>query len=287
MKNIVVISGKGGTGKTTVTASFCALAEKAVTVDCDVDASDMHLMLHPKIRRRENFTGGKYAVIDAEKCLKCGRCVEMCRFGAISDDFRSDIYSCEGCGLCALVCPSGAAGMADRMSGKWFVSDTEYGPLVHAELGIGEENSGKLVSKIKQVAADIAEKISAEWLIADGPPGTGCPVMASLSGADLAVIVTEPTLSAIHDMKRVADTAEHFGIRSAVIINKWDINAENSAVIEDYCRAGNIELLGRISFSEAVGRSVSAGIPLVKFGDEELAGQIKGIWKKLNETAAA
>lgn len=283
MKHIVVISGKGGTGKTTLAASLCALAGKPVIIDCDVDAADMHLLTHPRIRRSENFTGGKYAVIDAAECTKCGKCRGACRFEAITKDFKTDIFSCEGCGLCERLCPAKAISMTDRLSGKWFVSDTKYGILVHAELGIGEENSGKLVSKVKQAAFDIANAAAAEWVIADGPPGTGCPVMAALSGAHLAVVVTEPTLSAIHDMKRAVETASHFHIPSAVIINKWDLNEENTAEVEKFCEANAVTLLGRISFNQAASEAVAAGIPLVEYGNDRLSGEIKAVWSKIQE----
>ncbi len=280
MKHIVVISGKGGTGKTTITASFCALAEKPVIVDCDVDAADMHLLLHPQIQESNYFSGGKYAVIDQSKCIACGKCREVCRFDAISEDFKSDIFSCEGCELCWRVCPVKAIEMRERISGRWFVSSTKYGPIVHAELGIGEENSGKLVSKIKQMAVDIASKTKANLIIADGPPGTGCPLMASLSGANLAVIVTEPTLSAMHDMKRVAEVASQFNIPSAVIINKWDLNEVNTLEIERLCGELKIAILGRISFNQDASRAVTEGIPLVEYNNDQMKKEICSIWEK-------
>jgi len=283
MKHIVVISGKGGTGKTTLTASLCALADKPVIIDCDVDAADMHLLLHPTVRQRETFSGGKYAVIDSVKCVACGKCRAVCRFEAISAEFKTDIFSCEGCGLCERVCPPKAIQMEDRLSGKWFVSDTKYGTMVHAELGIGEENSGKLVSKIKQAALAIAQENKTEWLIADGPPGTGCPVMASLSGANLAVIVTEPTLSAMHDMKRAIETASHFNIPSAVIVNKWDLNELNALEIEKFCAKAGTAVLGRIAFNQAANDAVSAGVPLVEYGNKQLAGEITEIWSKVSD----
>jgi len=283
MKHIVVISGKGGTGKTTLTASFCALADKPVIIDCDVDAADMHLLMHPQIRQREDFSGGKYAVIDSAKCISCGKCREVCRFDAISPDFKADMFSCEGCELCSRICPANAIQMTDRLSGKWFVSDTKYGTLVHAELGIGEENSGKLVSKVKQAAFDIANDTGAKWVIADGPPGTGCPVMASLSGANLAIIVTEPTLSAMHDMKRAIETASHFNIPSAVIVNKWDLNEDNTAEIERFCAEAKITALGRISFKQAASEAVSAGVPLVEYGNDQMTKEIKAIWEKTQQ----
>ncbi|HOX22740.1 MAG TPA: 4Fe-4S binding protein, partial [Elusimicrobiales bacterium] len=241
------------------------------------------LLTHPQIRRTENFTGGKYAVIDAAKCARCGKCREACRFDAITPDFKADIFSCEGCGLCERVCPAKAIAMADRLSGKWFVSDTKYGTLVHAALGIGEENSGKLVSKVKQAAFDIANASAAQWVIADGPPGTGCPVMAALSGAHLAVVVTEPTLSAIHDMKRAVETASHFNIPSAVIINKWDLNEDNTAEVEKFCKENNVTMLGRISFNQAASEAVAAGVPLVEYGNKQMTKEIIAIWKKTQQ----
>jgi MinD superfamily P-loop ATPase len=194
VKQIVVISGKGGTGKTILTASFAALAQNKVMVDCDVDAADLHLLLQPEIKERHEFRSGMTARINAEICEQCGQCISVCRFDAISKDFIVDPVSCEGCTICSYVCPAGAITLEENISGEWFISNTKYGPLVHAKLGIAEENSGKLVMQVRQAAKEIAEKDNLDYVIIDGPPGIGCPVIASLSGVDLAVIVTEPTL---------------------------------------------------------------------------------------------
>src|SRR4030042_1695751 len=192
MKQIVVISGKGGTGKTVLTASFAALAKNKVMVDCDVDAANLHFLLQPVIKERHEFRSGKTARIDAEVCRQCGKCIDVCRFGAIGNDFTVDPISCDGCGLCSHVCFAGAITMEENLSGEWFISDTKYGPFVHAKLGIAEENSGKLVAKIRQIAKEIAEKQDLNYVIIDGPPGIGCPVVASLSGVDCALIGTAP-----------------------------------------------------------------------------------------------
>ncbi|NWF52770.1 MAG: 4Fe-4S binding protein, partial [Nitrospirae bacterium] len=209
MKQIVVISGKGGTGKTILTASFASLAKNKVMADCDVDAADLHLLLQPEIKERHEFRSGVTATIDKELCQGCGECISVCRFNAISEDFTVDPISCEGCTICSYVCPAGAIKLEENISGEWFVSETKYGPFVHAKLGIAEENSGKLVSVVRQKAKEIAEKENLDYVIIDGPPGIGCPVIASLANVDLAMIVTEPTLSGIHDMERVAQVSKH------------------------------------------------------------------------------
>jgi MinD superfamily P-loop ATPase len=283
MKQLVIISGKGGTGKTTLAASFCVLASGCVIADCDVDAADMHILLHPETLASSDFYGGKTAVINPSVCVSCGRCVEICRFGAISKNFKVDLYSCEGCGFCAMVCPVKAVEMKERFSGKWFFSKTPYGPLLHARLEPGSENSGKLVSKIKKEAIETATRENKDIIIIDGPPGTGCPLMASLSGADLAVIITEPTLSGIHDMKRVFETAVLLKISCAVIVNKWDINAENSWEIEKYCFDNGIKLLGRIPFDKSAEKAIEDMEPLVKNTNSPAAKEIEKIWNKIQE----
>ncbi|GAI05092.1 unnamed protein product, partial [marine sediment metagenome] len=219
MKQIVVISGKGGTGKSVIAGSFASLAKNKVMADCDVDAADLHLLLHPTVKETHEFSGGKTAFIDERRCTECGKCQEVCRFEAI-DNYVVDPISCEGCGVCFHICPEKAIKMVDDLSGKWFVSETKYGPFVHAKLGIAEENSGKLVTLVRQNAKLIAEKEKRDFVIIDGPPGIGCPVIASLSGVDIALIVTEPTLSGIHDLERIVGVAHHFGIKGVVCINK-------------------------------------------------------------------
>ncbi len=283
MKQIVVISGKGGTGKTTLAASFCALAERPLIVDCDVDASDLHLLLHPVLGAHREFFGGKTAVIDPALCTRCGRCREVCRFAAIPESFKVQEFSCEGCALCARVCPAGAVQLKERLSGRWFVSETKYGPMVHAELDPGAENSGKLISVIKKEAGRLAEAAGNPWMIVDGPPGTGCPVMASLSGASLVVIVTEPTFSAISDMKRVWETAASFSLPCAVVVNKRDINPENTLAIEKFCEQYKIALAGTLPFDRDVQAAIAAGVPLPEYNSGALSAAVGAIWRRVTE----
>lgn len=282
MKHIAIISGKGGTGKTIIAASFAALGRNVCLVDCDVDAADLHLLLKPEVQESHEFRSGHTAVIDKNLCTQCGECTAVCRFNAISEVFTVDPISCEGCGVCSHVCPAEAIAMRENVSGEWFVSQTKYGPFVHARLGIAEENSGKLVTKIKQVAAERAERHRCTCVIVDGPPGIGCPVIASLTGVDVAVIVTEPTLSGIHDMERVAGVARHFSIPTKVVINKCDINQENSNAIATLCEKENIEVVARIPFSKKVVESMVNGVPVVEFCHDDVTQELIALWKKLN-----
>jgi len=281
MKQIVIISGKGGTGKTVLTASFASLAKDKVMVDCDVDAADLHLLLHPSVKERFEFRSGQTARIDKARCCECGECIDMCRFDAIGKDFVIDPVSCEGCALCSRICRYGAITMEENISGEWFISDTRYGPFVHARLGIAEDNSGKLVSMVRQAAKEIAEKEKKTYILIDGPPGIGCPVIASITDTDLAVIVTEPTLSGIHDMQRILDLTEHFHIPVKVVINKFDLNHENSGKINDICESNNIEIVGRIPFSAKVPRSLVQAVPFVEYAEDEVTGEIISIWNKI------
>ena len=281
MKQIAVISGKGGTGKTVLTASFAALARNACFVDCDVDAADLHLLLNPEVVEKHAFRSGKTARIDESACTACGECIRVCRFRAITDDYVVDPISCEGCGVCSLICPSRAISMEENLSGEWFVSDTKYGPFVHAKLGIAEENSGKLVMKIRQAAQEIARTKRLSYVIIDGPPGIGCPVIASLSGVDLALIVTEPTIAGIHDMERIADVAIHFSIPTKVVVNKYDINLDNARSITDICHKRNIEVLARLPFSEKFVESMVQGVPMPEFSSDGVAKQIADLWQSV------
>jgi MinD superfamily P-loop ATPase len=285
VKQIVVISGKGGTGKTIVTAAFASLAEKKVLADCDVDAANLHLMIHPEIKETHTFTSGEKAVYNEEKCTYCGACVSLCRFDAIhsSDEGKISIdpFSCEGCRVCALSCPVQAIEMKPAVCGEWYISQTKYGPFVHARLYPGEENSGKLVSLVREKAREIAESGNLDWVLIDGPPGIGCPVIASLSGVDLAVVVTEPTLSAVHDMERVIETSKYFKIKTACIINKYDINKQNTHGIITWCQKNNIKILGKISYSEDAIKAVTQGIPIPELPNSDLANEIKEIWLNL------
>lgn len=279
MKQIVVISGKGGTGKTVVSASFAALAKNKIMADCDVDAADLHLLLHPEIKETYNFTG-RAAMIDDEKCTQCGKCQEICRFEAINN-FKVDPVSCEGCGICFYICPEKAIKIIENPAGNWFVSKTKYGPLVHAKLGVAEENSGKLVSLVKQKAMDIAQNQKRNFIIIDGPPGIGCPVIASLSGVDIALIVTEPTLSGIHDLERVAGVAYHFGIKTLVCINKYDLNLKITQNMKNFCQTHNIEVVSELPFDTAVTEALVMEKPVVEYSDNKISSQIKKMWEKV------
>lgn len=282
MKQIVVISGKGGTGKTVVTASLAYLAKNKVMVDCDVDAADLHLLLHPRVKERHEFRSGKSAVIDNRLCRQCGKCIEVCRYGAITRDFSVEGFSCEGCGLCSRICPYNAIRMEENVAGEWFVSDTDHGPFVHAKLGIAEENSGKLVSKIRKVSSDLAEKHGMDYVIIDGPPGIGCPVIASLSGVDCALIVTEPTLSGLHDAGRVIEAAGFFKIPVKLAVNKYDLNPDMTAKIEEYCGQKGIPVIGRIPFDKTVVEALVAGKIIVEYrSDCAVSAEMRAIWEEL------
>ena len=270
MKQIIVISGKGGTGKTIITASLAVLAKNKVMADCDVDAADLHLLLHPRIKEKHEFRSGQTAILDKDKCIICKKCIEPCRFGAISkidDEMVIDPISCEGCKVCSFICPTGAIWMEENVSGQWFVSDTKYGPMVHAKLGIAEENSGKLVTTVKKHAKQIAEEKNLDLVIADGPPGIGCAVIASMAGTDMALLITEPTLSGIHDLERVNQVARHFGIKTAVCINKYDINIDITKNIRDYCLKQNMEVLEEVPFDKTVVESLVRTVPIVEHKD--------------------
>jgi MinD superfamily P-loop ATPase len=283
MKQLVVISGKGGTGKTTITASLAALAKDKVMVDCDVDAADLYILLEPKILERHKFIGSKTAVIDKARCTQCGRCIEICRFDAISKDFIVDPISCEGCEVCSHICPEKAIKMEEKLSGEWFISETPYGPFVHAKLGIAEENSGKLVAILRQNAMSIAKKENLDLIIIDGSPGIGCPVIASITGTNLALVVTEPTLSGIHDMARVIGLVKHFKIKAYVVINKFDLNIEMTKVIEEYCEANEIELAGKIAYDPIVTEALTNRKIIVEYSDGKVTQQIKDIWRVVSE----
>ncbi len=279
MKEVVILSGKGGTGKTSIVASFAALARDKVLADCDVDAADLHLLLQPTARRNEEFWSGQVAFIDKEKCTQCGLCQDVCRFGAIKD-YSVDEVSCEGCGLCWRVCPVDAIAMQPCMAGHWFVSDTRHGPLVHARLGIAQENSGKLVTLVRVNARHVAEEQGLDCILSDGPPGIGCPVVASLTGASLALLVTEPTLSGIHDLERVVGLCRYFDIPAMVCINKCDLNGDNSRRIEDYCDAQGIEVAARVPFDNVVTEALVRGLPVVEYSSNEVTQEIANLWQR-------
>lgn len=281
MKQIVIISGKGGTGKTLLTASFASLEGNKVMVDCDVDAADLHLLLKPQIKERYEFKSGITARIDRDICEGCRECISVCRFEAITQDFRVDPVSCEGCAVCSRICPADAIIMEENVAGEWYISETKFGTLVHAKLGIAQENSGKLVAKVRQTAKDIAVKNGKDYVIIDGPPGIGCPVIAALSGVDLAIIVTEPTLSGMHDMERVSQVSKHFGIPTKVVINKYDLNQKNSETIKQICEQAEIEVAALLPFSRVVIESIVQGIPLVEYSKNGISGDIVQLWERI------
>jgi MinD superfamily P-loop ATPase len=282
MKEIVVLSGKGGTGKTSIVASFAVLAQSKVLADCDVDAADLHLLLQPMVKEEKEFWSGQVAFIGEEKCTECGLCQEICHFGAIKD-FKVDPFSCEGCGFCYQVCPVDAIAMKDSMAGHSFISETKYGYLCHARLGIAEENSGRLVALVRQNAKLIAERENLDYIVTDGPPGIGCPVISSLSGANLALLVTEPTLSGMHDLERVIGVCRHFGIPSLVCINKYDINQENTSEIESYCLKQGVKVVSKIPFDNVVTEALIKRLPVVEYGNGKVSHEIKNLWQIIDQ----
>jgi MinD superfamily P-loop ATPase len=281
VKELVVLSGKGGTGKTSIVGSLAVLSKRKVLADCDVDAADLHLLLSPSVKQESEFWSGQVACIDEDRCTECGLCQDLCRFGAIKD-LRVDPVACEGCGFCSHICPVEAITMEENMSGRWFISDTKYGSLVHARLGIAQENSGKLVAVVRQQARQIAEEQKLDYIISDGPPGIGCPVISSLSGASLALLVTEPTLSGMHDLERVLGVCRHFSVPATVCINKYDLNEENTRQIETYCSTQGVELASRIPFDNVVTEALVRGVPVVEYSDGKVSREMGALWQKVS-----
>lgn len=290
IEELVVISGKGGTGKTSVAASIAVLAGRCVTADCDVDAADLHLVLSPEVMERHEFRSGHEAMIREDDCIACGACLAHCRFEAIRMNgrragdakFSIDPLSCEGCGVCVRLCPLQAIDFPERVCGEWMVSKTRCGPMVHARLGIAAENSGKLVSTVRREARRVAEEENLSLIIVDGPPGLGCPVIASLTGATRSLIITEPTVSGWHDLERVLSLAGHFEIPAAVCVNKWDLNPEMAQQIERGAQEAGACVVGRIRYDAGVTRAQIEGLSVVE--TDSVAGQdVRAVWKCLNE----
>jgi MinD superfamily P-loop ATPase len=291
MKELIVISGKGGTGKTSITAALAALAQNAVVADCDVDAADLHLLLNPRIEKTSDFSGGKKARIITDKCIGCGRCQEVCNFEApkfkgpansvVDKTYTIDPIACEGCSVCVQFCPAKAIEFESVINGQWFVSDTRFGPMVHAKLGIAEENSGKLVTLIRKEAKRIAQEQGKQFVIVDGSPGIGCPVIASITGADLALIVTEPTMSAQHDLNRIAELAGHFNIPVGVCINKYDINTELAETIERDAKAKNLCVVGRIPYDIQVTKAQIEAKTIVEHCSSGIRKNLESIWQSI------
>ncbi len=285
MKELLILSGKGGTGKTTLTAAFSSLVTNRLLADCDVDAADLHIILRPERTETHDFVSGVKAVVNKDRCTACNTCAELCRYDAVimNEYAEVDDFSCEGCGVCAHFCPEKAIDLEPNHCGYWFVSSTRHGTLIHAELKPGEENSGRLVSLVKQKARKRAEKEGAKLILVDGPPGIGCPVISSFSGADLVVIVTEPTESGLHDLQRVIELSKHFKVPAKVVVNKWDLNREIYSQIEHFCQDSRIELAGKIPFDKAVVDSLVAGKTLFEFKDCKAAQSVANIWQQIQK----
>jgi len=284
MPEITVISGKGGTGKTSLTAAFAHLAGDAIVCDLDVDAPDLHLILQPGTDVREAFFSGHEAIIDPAACDGCGICAEACRFAAVRSTgagFTVDPLKCEGCKVCVHFCPSGAIRFPERHCGEWFISRTRFGPLVHARLFPGAENSGRLVALLRGKARELAERTGRRLILSDGAPGIGCPVISSLSGTDLAVLVTEPTPSGLHDLERVADLCRHFKIPTGVIVNKADLNPENAAGIRRWCGAAQSEFLAALPFDPAVTEAMVRRQAVTEFRTDGLSAEIRQVWDRI------
>ena len=282
IREIVIVSGKGGTGKTSLAAAFAALAKNGILCDADVDAADLHLLMQPEVKERTDFMGGSKAVINPDLCTGCGTCRTLCRFDAISDRYEVDPIRCEGCGVCVDFCPEQAIDFPVQRCGEWYISATRFGPMVHARLGIAEENSGRLVSLVRKETRQLAEERGLELILTDGPPGIGCPVIAAIGGATALVIVVEPTVSGIHDMERVVDLAAHFRVPGMVIVNKYDLNVEMTQTIEQLAVQRNLVVLGRVPFDPVFTRSMVQGQTLFEYGAETPTRQVvRDIWAKI------
>ncbi len=293
IQELVVISGKGGTGKTSIVGSFAELAKNAVFCDCDVDAANLGLLLRPEIKQAVEFRVSSKAYIDDSICTGCGACEKICRFDAIKriekndgshqqgrPTFKVDLLSCEGCHLCARICPVNAITMREVLSGHWYISDTKHGPLVHARLEPGEENSGRLVAAVRQKAKEIAQEEDRSLIITDGPPGIGCPVIASLSGASVALVVTEPTLSGMHDLDRVVQVCKHFDVPVMVCVNKWDIDPENTRIIQKSSEEAGHEVIGLVPYDDMVPKAMVNGLSVTAY-DCPAGNAIKEMWEKI------
>jgi MinD superfamily P-loop ATPase len=280
MKQLVVISGKGGTGKTTMTGSLASLAKGGMVVaDCDVDAPDLHLILNPEIRETHDFLGLQIARIDPDKCTKCGECENACRFDAIHD-FQVDPRGCEGCKVCTIVCPSEAVTMVETVSGHAYVSETRFGTMVHADLFPGEEASGKLVTMVRELAFKVAEREKKDLILIDGSPGIGCPVIASITGTDIALVMTEPSISGAHDLERILGVTKHFGVKALVCVNKYDLNLDMTEEIDGLCRELGVDVVGKLPFDPGVVEAMISGKTLVEV-EGPVGDAIRSVWDRI------
>jgi len=289
MKQLVILSGKGGTGKTTVAAALAHLASQEMPVvlaDADVDAANLELVLDPTKQGEHIFMGGQLAVIDPEKCTACGICAEVCRFDAVipgDEAYRVDSLACEGCASCFYQCPDEAIRMEEQQAGLWFRSDTRFGPLFHAHLFAGQENSGKLVTLVKQQARLRGLDSGAALVVVDGPPGIGCPVISACAGMDLALHVVEPTVSGVHDLERIMGTTDHFGVPSLVAINKADLNLARSEEIVAFCAGRSVEVVGRIPYDDVVTEAMVQGRPVTDYTDGPVTEALKEMWSRMKD----
>jgi MinD superfamily P-loop ATPase len=284
MKELVVLSGKGGTGKTSLVAAFASLAENKVLGDADVDAADLHLIMAPTAMYRSDFQSGNTAKINKNKCTKCDLCRNLCRWGAISEDFTVNSIDCEGCGVCVYFCPEDAIDFPINTCGEWFISDTRFGPMVHAQLGIAEENSGKLVTLVRQETRKLGQEKHLDLILTDGPPGVGCPVIASIGGASAVLIVAEPTVSGKHDMERVVQLAAHFKVPAMICVNKFDLNLELTRDIENFAKEKGLPCLGRIPFDLIFTKAMIRAQTVFEYNTESPAGAaIRKIWQGLSK----
>jgi MinD superfamily P-loop ATPase len=287
MKQLVILSGKGGTGKTTVAAALAHLASgeyRLVLADADVDAANLELVLSPSVLEEHQFISGQAAVIDDATCIACGKCAEVCRFDAVVADEESyivDRLSCEGCASCFYQCPTEAISMEEQHAGQWYRSETRFGPLFHAHLFAGQENSGKLVTRIKMQARLCASEVGAPFLLIDGPPGIGCPVIAASSGADLALLVVEPTVAGVHDLKRILGTTEHFRIPALVLINKADLSERQTGQIQSFCDSQGVQVVGRIPFDVVVTEAMVQGQPVTAYTDGQVTRAFEQAWQAI------
>ncbi|MBW2653415.1 MAG: 4Fe-4S binding protein [Deltaproteobacteria bacterium] len=287
MRELVILSGKGGTGKTSITAAFASLAENRVFCDADVDAADLHLILKPDFKFSSEFKGGNEAVIKPDECTQCGRCLEVCRFDAVKFDadtntFEVDTIECEGCGVCVDLCPEQAIDFPEVVCGQWYISETRLGPMVHARLGIAQENSGKLVALVRQEARKIAKDKNLDLILTDGPPGIGCPVIASIGQATALLIIAEPTVSGIHDMERVGQLSRHFNIPAMVCINKYDLNPDQTKKIETLARESDIAVVGKISFDQTFTESMIQAKTIFEYNEDSQASiEVRQVWDNI------
>ncbi len=282
MRELVILSGKGGTGKTSITAAFASFSDNMMLCDADVDAADLHLLMAPDIKQKNDFQGGNEAIINPDKCTQCGLCIELCRFEAINKVFEVDPIECEGCGVCYDLCPEQAIDFPVKTCGEWYISDTRFGPMVHARLGIAEENSGRLVALVRQEAKKIVQNKNIDLILTDGPPGIGCPVIASIGQANAILIVTEPTVSGIHDLERVGQLAAHFKIPAMVCVNKFDLNLEQTSAIEELAKEKNMAFVGKIPFDKNFTESMIQGKNIIETDDNSQASiAVRKIWENV------